>query len=131
MHYLLASVSISITWCHCFKTNVFPFTKKWTEIVVIPWTQSHGTQSTHQIYLIQYLYQISQPFFYIFFPWPSPKVQYHLNFQSNEVTRITMSVSPDGDRMVIVSFVSSNHIFACNTTFCLPLLRNMSKKALE
>ena len=28
-----------------------------------------------------------------------------------------MSVSPDGDRIVIVPFVFSNNIFACSTTF--------------
>lgn len=28
-----------------------------------------------------------------------------------------MSVSPDGDRMVIASFISSNNTSACSTTF--------------
>ena len=28
-----------------------------------------------------------------------------------------MSASPDGDRMVIVSFVRPNNTFTCNTTF--------------
>ena len=28
-----------------------------------------------------------------------------------------MSVSPDGDRIVIVTFISSNNTFACSTTF--------------
>ena len=40
-------------------------------------------------------------------------------------------MSPAGDRMVIVSFVSSNDTFACNTTLCQSLLEKMSKKALK
>ena len=42
-----------------------------------------------------------------------------------------MSVSRDGDQMVIVSFVSSNDTFAFKTTLCQHLLGKMSKKGLE
>ena len=42
-----------------------------------------------------------------------------------------MLMSPDGDRMVIVSFVSSDDTFACKTTLCQRLLGKMSKKVLE
>ena len=40
-----------------------------------------------------------------------------------------MSMSPDGDQMVTVPFVSSNDTFACNTTLRNPLFTKISKKA--
>ena len=78
------------TWCHCLKTNCFSFTKKWFP------ENAWNPINANQQYLIQHLHPISQTFFYLF-PWLSPKVHHYLNLQSNEITMITMSVSPDGD----------------------------------
>ena len=69
---------------------------------------------THQQDLIEYLNQISQTFFCVFHENHLISSVF-LNFQSKYMTGIIMLISPDGNRIVILSIVSFNN--TCNNAF--------------
>ena len=92
------------------KTNVFPFTAKWANKVVL-WRRMEPIQPFNNIWFNIYI-RYSTLFFV--FLWLPSNITSFLNFQNNNMTRIIMSLSPDRDQMIKLWFAFS---IACNTAF--------------
>ena len=66
-------------------------------------------------------------YLHLFSPEPLSNITHYLNFQSSNMTKVTVLVSPGGDHLLLIS----NSTLACNTTICQSLFGKISKKASE